>query len=91
MRGMAQLQSEFGRDIAGILTGKAGEIPDFGAILRIVEVALAKGNPSLSAEQVKELADDMATPDLVEAIVKAAFPDAEGDAGNGQRAGKPKG
>jgi hypothetical protein len=66
-------------------------MPSFAAILRIVELALAKGNPSLPTEQVKTLAEDMATPDLVGAILKAAFPDAEGDAGNGQRAGKPKG
>lgn len=91
MRGMAELQQEFGRDIAGILTNTVGGIPDFAALLRIVEVALAKGTPSLSAEQVKAVAEDVATPDLLGAIVKAAFPDQEGDAGNGQRAGKAKG
>jgi hypothetical protein len=91
MRGMAQLQAEFGRDIAGILSAKSDEIPDFAAILRIVEVALAKGNPSLDAEKVKALAEDLATPDLVGAIVQAAFPDAGDSAGNGRRAGKTMG
>lgn len=91
MRGIAELQGEFGRDIAGILTAKPGDIPDFKAVLRIVEIALAKGSPSLPAEQVPAIAEDLASADLVAAILQAAFPAVEGDAGNVQRAGKPKG
>lgn len=89
MRGLATLQAEFGRDIAGILSGGNG-IPDFAAILRIVEVALERGTPSLSPDQVKELAEDMANGDLVGAIVKAAFPDAQEDQGGNGKAGKAK-
>jgi len=86
MRGIAQLQAEFGRDIAGVLSGEAGAIPDFAAILRIVEVALQKGQPGMIASEVAAVADDMATPDLVGRIVAAAFPDAEAQAvGNGKR------
>jgi hypothetical protein len=83
MGGIAKLQAEFGRDIAGLLSGAANEVPDFAAILRVVEVALEKAQPSLSQEKIKDLADDIASTDLVGKIIAAAFPDVEADAGNG--------
>jgi hypothetical protein len=88
MRGIAKLQEEFGRDIAGLLSGDVATVPDFGAILRVVEIALAKGNPSMADDKIKDLADDIATVDLVGRIVQAAFPDAEERSGNVKRARK---
>jgi hypothetical protein len=88
MRGIAQLQSEFGRDIAGILSGETS-VPDFKALLRVVEISLAKGQPGMTPDQIATLADEIATTDLVGLIVQAAFPEAGAeDVGNAQRARK---
>jgi len=90
MRGIAMLQSEFGPDLGGLLSGKFqdGAIPDFNIVLRVVEVALAKGMPDLTADRLREIADDLVTSDqtIVARIMQAAFPDAAKDApGNAAR------
>jgi len=97
MRGLAQLQSEFGKDLGGLLSGgfKSGDMPDFTIPLRVVEVALLRGMPDLQADRVKDIADDLLTGDqgLVARLMVAAFPDAAADAaqadpGNAERPGQ---
>ena len=80
---MDSLQEEFGPDVAGLLSGS--ETPNFKAMLRMIELAIAKGTPSLEGE-AKAIADDIASIKLVHALVAAAFPEAQ-DVGNGK---KPK-
>ena len=90
MRGIAELQAEFGRDIAGLLSGRDGDIPDFNAVLRLIEVALLKGTPSIDATTTSIVAEDIATIELVGKVVQAAFPEAGSAEGNVRRAGSPK-
>jgi len=82
MRGLAKLQGKHGLNIAGMLDGTAGDIPNMGAVLDLVSEALQKGS-GLSAEQADELADEIATANtaIVGEIIMTAFPD---QAGNGQ-------
>lgn len=81
MRGIARLQAKHGRNLAGMLDGSAGAIPDMEAVLDLVSEALQKGQDMKPAE-ADDLADEMATADplLVGRIIAAAFPDPEGNA-----------
>jgi len=49
------------------------------AMLRVVEIALARGEPSLPQDQVLTIADDLLTDDvdLFTRLIAAAFPGAE--------------
>jgi hypothetical protein len=89
MRGLATLQGEFGADLGGLLSGKVAEgaIPDFNIMLRVVEIALAKGMPDMTADRVRDVADDLVTDDqtILERIMQAAFPDVAAAAGNVKR------
>ena len=76
MRGIATLQSEYGNNVAGLLDGSAGDLPDFNALLSLVSISLQKGN-GMEPVAADELADDLLTkdPEIVSRIISAAFPD----------------
>lgn len=88
MRGIARLQAKHGRNLAGMLDGTAGDVPDMGAVLDLVSEALQKGS-GLKAPEADDLADELATADplIVGRIIGGAFPDAlsepEGNAKKG--------
>lgn len=81
MRGIARLQARHGRNLAGLLDGSAGDIPDMAAVLDLVSEALQKGE-GIKAAEADDLADELATADpmVVGRILGAAFPDLEGNA-----------
>jgi hypothetical protein len=81
MRGIARLQAKHGRNVAGMLDGTAGDMPDMAAVLDIVSEALQKGH-GMKATEADDLADEIATADplIVGSIMVAAFPSAEGNA-----------
>ena len=81
MRGIARLQAKHGRNLAGMLDGSAGDVPDMAAVLDLVSEALQKGQ-GLAAKEADEIADELATADplIVGRILAGAFPDAEGNA-----------
>lgn len=83
MRGIAQLQDEYGQGLEPLLGMKDGVMPHFGICLRLVEIALKKHHPDAGPE----LADEILTADVgvVGRLIAAAFPDPEGNAG-----GKPE-
>lgn len=83
MRSIAALQEKYGNSVAGLLDGTAGEIPNFGALLDLVSLALQRGSKIDSAD-ADDLADEMMSEDteIVGRIITAAFPDAGGDVGN---------
>lgn len=96
MGGLATLQAEFGRDLGGLLNqkkveaieeGGEDEIPDFKTLLRIVEVALAKGMPALEPARVTDIADNLLTADqgILGRLLESAFPDAAASSGNVKR------
>jgi hypothetical protein len=89
MRGIARLQAKHGRNLAGLLDGTAGDVPDMGAVLDLVSEALQKGE-GIAAAEADELADELATanPMIIGLIVTAAFPDPEG---NGKTKGAKRG
>ena len=76
MRGIATLQSEYGNNVAGLLDGSAGDLPDFNALLSLVSIAIQKGS-GMDAGAADDLADDLLTkdPEIVGRIISAAFPD----------------
>jgi len=76
MRGIATLQSEYGANVAGLLDGSAGDLPDFNALLSLVSIAIQKGS-DMEPVAADELADDLLTkdPEIVSRIISAAFPD----------------
>ena len=88
MRGIARLQAKHGRNLAGMLDGTAGDVPDMGAVLDLVSEALQKGS-GLKAPEADDLADELATADplIVGKIIAAAFPDPEGNAKKGAAKG----
>ena len=79
---MAELQDEFGQDIAGLLTGTT--TPNFKAMGRMVELALKKGTPA-AADQAGMIADEIATVSLVQSLISAAFPEGGQSSGNAKR------
>lgn len=81
MGSIGLLQDKYGNNIAGLLDGTAGEIPNFSALVTLVSVSLQKGS-GLDAETADGLADEMLTKDigLAERIITAAFPSAPGNA-----------
>src|SRR5699024_9386171 len=83
MRSLATLQSQHGNNVAGLLDGTAGSVPNFAALLDLVSLALQNGS-KISAEDADEIADTMVTrdTDVVARVIQAAFPDAEVDSGN---------
>lgn len=87
MRVIAELQSRFGNNIAGILDGSAGDFPDMNAVLAVVESALIKGTPGIDAAKAAEIADDLLSADMgvISNLMVAAFPEAKAEAGNAKR------
>lgn len=81
MRGIARLQAKHGRNLAGMLDGTAGDVPDMEAVLDLVSEALQRGH-GLPAKEADDIADELATanPMIVGTILAGAFPDAEGNA-----------
>ena len=81
MRGIARLQAKHGRNLAGMLDGTSGAIPEMDAVLDLVSEALQKGH-DMPAKEADELADEIATADplIVGRIIAGAFPDPEGNA-----------
>lgn len=81
MRGIARLQGKHGRNIAGLLDGSAGDIPDMGAMLDLVSEALQRGS-KLEAELADDIADELLSADqtIIGAIIAAAFPESVGNA-----------
>lgn len=79
--GIAKLQGKHGNDLGGMLTGKVEGIPPFGIMIDMVAAALEKGE-RMPPDEAADLADDMLTADkaLVEALMKAAFPEQAGNA-----------
>lgn len=89
-RVIAKLQAVHGNNVAGLLDGTAGAIPNFGAVLDLVALSLQMGS-KLSDDEAEEIADAMLMQDteIVGRIIRAAFPDVE-DAKPGKPR-KPKG
>ena len=89
MRGIARLQAKHGRNLAGMLDGTAGAMPDMAAVLDLVSEALQKGH-GMKAGEADELADELATADpmIVGTILAGAFPDAEAGNVPKKKAGK---
>ena len=79
--GIAKLQGKHGNDLGGMLTGKVEGTPPFGIMIDMVAAALEKGE-RMPSDEAADLADDMLTADktLVEALMKAAFPEQAGNA-----------
>jgi hypothetical protein len=86
MRGIAKLQAKHGRNIAGMLDGTAGDIPDMMAVLDLVSEALQKGS-GLSPEEADDVADELTTHDtsIVGSVVATAFPDMKEGNGKAKR------
>lgn len=84
MRGIAALQAEFGKNIAGLLDDTAEGFPDFAPLLALVSTALQKGS-GMTKEAADDLSDEMLTadPQLVGRVIHAAFP--EQAVGNGKK------
>lgn len=100
MLGLDRLQERYGETLGGLLDGTAGKYPRVGLLVAIVEQALQRGGDcaGMTAEEIADLADDLATADhdLATRVLAAAFPEASeeagaaeagGGAGNGDRAG----
>lgn len=87
MRGIAKLQQEYGQQLDPItkLDPETEELPDFGVMLRIMELALERHHPDADAW----IADDLIRQDaaVVFRLIEAAFPSAE----DGDAAEKPAG
>lgn len=79
--GIGKLQGKHGNDLGGLLSGKVSDVPPFGIMIDMIAVALEKGS-KLPASEAADLADDMMTADkgVFERLMKAAFPDASGNA-----------
>jgi len=77
MRGIAQLQDEYGLDLEPILGIKEGHMPNFGACLRVVEIALQRYH----ADAGVDAADDILSADMsvFGRLISVAFPDAQKD------------
>jgi hypothetical protein len=88
MRGLAELQAEFGQDLGGITTHGEGAFPNMAPILRLVELSLRKGQPDMSPETAADLADEMLTADIaiVQRILTAAFPSVAGGSARPRKA-----
>ena len=82
MRALAELQAEFGQDLGGISSQGEAAFPNMAPLLRMIELALIKGQPEMSPETARDLADDMLTRDigLVQKVLAAAFPSVPGAA-----------
>lgn len=87
MGGIAKLQAMHGRNVAGLLDGSAGDLPDFQALIDMVSVALQKGQ-GMTPEEAASVADDLLSADMeiVQRLITAAFPNATVEtAGNVRR------
>jgi hypothetical protein len=84
LRGLATLQDEYGTDLQQIIGIEAGAIPHFGAILRVIELALKKHHPEATPDD----AEAILTADLsvFGRVIEAAFPAAEVNDAPGKRA-----
>lgn len=82
MRGIATLQDRYGLTLGGLLDNSIGDIPPFGLLLDLVSVSLQKGSKLPEAE-ADDLAEELLTADqmIVGRIIKATFPEIEGDEG----------
>ena len=102
MRGIGQLQQEFGKDLAPIMEAAGGlpdagegeaaaaSLPDLQALIRVVEVSLTRFH---SDETDEYLAGDLLQADigLAPRLIFAAIPQASDDAvpsGSASRSGK---
>lgn len=85
MRGIASLQATYGNNVAGLLDGTAGDVPNFAALIDLVSLALQRGS-KLPKEEAEDIADAMLTADtmIVGRIIAAAFPN-EATEGNGKK------
>ncbi|ABN75749.1 hypothetical protein Rsph17029_0636 [Rhodobacter sphaeroides ATCC 17029] len=85
MRGLGKLQDEFGQQLEPILGAfEEQRLPHFGAIVRVVEVALERHHP----EAGSDLADDIVAehPQVFAQLLEAAFPDQSSTpAGSGKK------
>lgn len=87
MRSLAILQEEYGQtSLLQLFGGEKGELPNFGACLRMIELALRKHHPDAGPD----VADEIFTGDqtVVGRIIGAAFPDAEVGAGGKGKAAR---
>lgn len=75
MRGLARLQDKYGNNVAGLLDGTQGNIPNFGALIDLVAVSLV----GVDTGDADEVADNILTSDteIVGRIIAAAFPVAD--------------
>jgi len=88
-RAIARLQAKHGRNVAGLLDGTAGDIPDMAAVLDVLSEAIQRGS-GVEASVADDLADELmsANSAILGPVLLTAFPDAPG--GNGKAAGKHK-
>ena len=90
-RSIATLQAEYGNNVSGLLDGTAGDNPPFAPMLDIISLALQKGE-KMEASRADDLADEMLTanPDLLERVLKTAFPDAVVEGAKSGNAKRPR-
>jgi hypothetical protein len=86
MRGVAQLQKEFGQNLGPILEVKPGEMPDFDVLLRVIEIALHKRH----RDEEGDLADEILSADMgvFARVIAAAFPQPDAAAPSEAEPGK---
>lgn len=83
-RSIATLQDEFGRDLKPIMEAfEDGELPDFRAIVRIVEVSLTRYHPDAGPDVADAIMAE--NPTVFVDLISAAFPGAA--AGDAKAAG----
>lgn len=84
---LARLQERYGHESMARMFGAEDGVPNFGACIALVELALQRHHPEADAQ----LADDMVTadPDIIRRLQEAAFPDPEAQPGKSQAAGTP--
>lgn len=91
LRGMAQLQTEYGVDLKPIMSmgDDKDQVPDISVLLRVVDISLERHHPDVD-DTVAEalLMQDMTLPGQ---LIGAAFPSVQQDATVGKTAaGKAK-
>lgn len=72
-RAIAQLQDEFGRDLGPIIGAfESGKLPDFRAIVRLIEVSLERYHPGATSEIADEILAE--NPKIFAELLSTAFP-----------------
>lgn len=91
-RALGTLQDELGRDLAPIMSAfEEGGLPNFGVLVRVIEVALVRYHPGVGPEVADAVLAE--NPTCFADLLVTAFPDAAAEAGTEgapARAGKKR-